>query len=71
MTIKCKDCGIEYSYGRNIWHACGDNILLFGAIFEEERSERKWNCVSINECIENSLEESELPESFIEVFPKI
>ncbi len=70
MIIKCKDCGIEYSYSRNICHMCGGNTLFFGAIFEEELSERNWNCVSSAQCIEILLEKHELPESIIEVFPE-
>ncbi|HUW89009.1 MAG TPA: hypothetical protein VMV43_00670 [Candidatus Nanopelagicaceae bacterium] len=68
MIIKCKDCGIEYSYAQNICHACGDNTFFFGAIFEEERSERKWNCASGAECNEILIEKPELHESIIEVF---
>ncbi len=67
MIIKCKNCGIKYSYGRNICHTCGDNTLFFGAIFGEDESERKWNCA---ECIESLIEEPELHESNIDVFPK-
>ena len=70
MIIKCNECGIEYSYNRNICHACGDNTLFFGAIFGVDRSEHKWNCVLGDDCIEILIEESELPESIIEVFPE-
>ncbi len=68
MIIKCKDCGIEYSYGRNICHMCGDNTLFFGAILEDELTERRWNCASGDECVENLIEEPEFYESIIEVF---
>ena len=70
MIIKCKDCGIEYSYGRNICHMCGDNTLFFGAIFGDDRIERKWNYASGAECIEILLEEPELHESIIDVIPE-
>jgi len=41
MIINCENCGIEYSLGRNVCHKCGDNTIFFGAIFGEDRTERK------------------------------
>ncbi|MBY9020839.1 MAG: hypothetical protein KGD67_07265 [Candidatus Lokiarchaeota archaeon] len=69
MIIKCKECGIEFTYGCKICHVCGDNTLFFGAIFNDNRSEHKWNCNSGPECIEILTEKPELRESIIEVFP--
>ena len=69
MIIKCKECGIEYTYGRKICHVCGDNTLFFGAILNNNGSEHKWNCISGPECIEILTEQPELRESIIEVFP--
>ena len=70
MIIKCENCGIEYSYGRNVCHKCGDNTLFFGAIFREERTEHKWSCASGMDCIEILTEKPELSESIIKVFPE-
>ena len=44
MIIKCPDCGIENSYGRNLCHVCNENKFFFGAIFNEPRKAYKWNC---------------------------
>jgi hypothetical protein len=68
MIIKCKECGIEYTYGRKICHVYGDNTLFFGAIFNDTRSGHKWNCSSGTECIEIITEKPELRESIIEGF---
>ncbi|NHJ22361.1 MAG: hypothetical protein EAX91_15555 [Candidatus Lokiarchaeota archaeon] len=46
MIIKCPECGLEYSYGRNICHKCESNTILFGAIFEGPRQTYQWNCES-------------------------
>jgi hypothetical protein len=45
MIIKCPECGIEYSYGRNICHVCDNNIILFGSIFFPSQKFRNWNCL--------------------------
>jgi hypothetical protein len=42
--IRCPECGIEYSYGRNLCHACDNNIIFHGSIFFEQRKEYAWNC---------------------------
>jgi len=68
VIIKCKDCGIEYTYGRSICHVCGDKTLFFGAIFNKERSEHSWNCESGAEYIEILAGESKLHESILEKF---
>jgi len=47
---------------------CEDNTLFFGAIFGEERTERKWNCASGAGCNEILLEEPELHKPIIGVF---
>ena len=70
MIIKCPDCGLEYSYGRNICHVCGDNPIFFGAMFNGERTNYKWNCVNGNECIDISMEERNMHESIIEIYPE-
>ncbi|MHA2288437.1 MAG: hypothetical protein ACXABG_06590 [Promethearchaeota archaeon] len=70
MIIKCPDCGIEYSYGRNICHKCGDTSIFFGTIFKGDRTDRKWNCSTSNGCVDILLEQPEIIESIIEVFPE-
>jgi hypothetical protein len=42
--IKCPECGIEYSYGRNLCHACENKTIFHGSIFFEQRKEYAWNC---------------------------
>jgi len=70
MIIKCPDCGIEYSYGRNICHICGDTKIFFGTIFKDDRTDHKWNCSSSTGCVDISIEHPEIFESIIEVFPE-
>ncbi|NHJ23688.1 MAG: hypothetical protein EAX89_03885 [Candidatus Lokiarchaeota archaeon] len=42
--IKCPECGIEYSYGRNVCHICKSNSILFGSLFNQPRRNYNWNC---------------------------
>lgn len=42
--IRCPECGIEYSYGRNLCHACENKTIFHGSIFFEPRKEYAWNC---------------------------
>lgn len=44
MSTKCPFCGEEYSYGRIICHDCGESKIFFGALFDNNKKERKWNC---------------------------
>ena len=44
--IRCPECGIEYSYGRNLCHACGNITIFQGSIFFKQRKEYAWNCIS-------------------------
>ena len=67
MIIKCKTCGIEYSYGRNICHVCDNNTLFFGAIFEEPRKAYQWNCDLAFNYSDVSIKEHESYEVPLEV----
>ena len=44
MLIRCPKCGLLYSYVRNICHVCENCSIFFGAIFNGDRREYKWNC---------------------------
>ena len=44
MSTKCPFCGEEHSYGRIICHDCGESKIFFGALFDNNKKERKWNC---------------------------
>lgn len=70
MIIKCLDCGLEYSYGRNICHKCSDNTLFFGAIFKGDRIDYNWNCVNSNRRVNISRDEQYIHESIIEIYPE-
>ncbi len=70
MITKCPDCGMEYSYGRNICHICGDTKLFFGTMFKGNRTDRKWNCATDAGCVDILLEQPEIFESIIEVLPE-
>ena len=70
MLIKCSECGLEYSYGRNLCHTCNVNTIFFGALFKGDRKAYKWNCISSDECIDLPSEEHEIRESIIEVYPE-
>ena len=70
MIIRCPECGLEYSYGRNICHVCESNTILFGAIFKEPRQTYKWNCDSQFYSEESSLKKSGLKREVLEITPK-
>lgn len=72
MIIKCSECGLEYSYGRNLCHMCSSNTIFFGTIFKGDRKEYKWNCVTNNGCVDipSRSEEQGIPELIIEIFPE-
>jgi hypothetical protein len=42
--IKCPVCEAIYSYGRFIYHNCGNHSIYFGSIFEKKQKVYKWNC---------------------------
>jgi hypothetical protein len=52
--IKCPKCGIEYSYGRKLCHACKDMIIFSGAILDEDRKNYTWNSSCIDEKLYNT-----------------
>jgi hypothetical protein len=58
MIYKCPECGIEYSYGRNLCHVCNDNTIFFGSLFTK-RNPHKWNCEDTLECIDKLEQRSE------------
>ena len=58
--IKCLICGDEFSYGRKI-SCC--NTTYFGMIFNKNRKNRKWNCLT-------KLSINRSYESFIDSFPE-
>ena len=66
----CPDCGMEYSYGRNICHICGDTPHFFGTIFKGVRTDHKWNCATNSGCVDIPLGRHEIFESIIEIFPE-
>jgi hypothetical protein len=70
MIIKCPDCGIEYSYGRNLCHVCSDTPLFFGTMLNGDRTEHIWNYANRSGCVDILLEQPEIIESNIEVFPE-
>jgi alpha-D-ribose 1-methylphosphonate 5-phosphate C-P lyase len=70
MIKECPDCGIEYSYGRNICHICGGTKIFFGIIFKDDRTGHKWNCANSAECVDILIEQPEIFELTIEVFPE-
>lgn len=47
--VKCPKCGEEYSLGRKIYHSCEGHSIYHGAILNEERESRSWNCTCIDE----------------------
>jgi hypothetical protein len=57
MIIKCPDCGIEYSYGRNICHVCEKNTILFGSIFAPHQKSQSWNCFDSSYVRKNVIEQ--------------
>ncbi|MFX0009731.1 MAG: hypothetical protein ACFE9R_05400 [Candidatus Hermodarchaeota archaeon] len=70
MIIKCPECGLEYSYGRNICHACESNTILFGAIFTGPRQTYQWNCDSQFSSEETSLKKIDSQGEFLRISPK-
>ncbi|MFX0074011.1 MAG: hypothetical protein ACFE96_01105 [Candidatus Hermodarchaeota archaeon] len=70
MIIKCPECGLEYSYGRNICHICERNTILFGSIFIGPRQTYQWNCESQFGCKENPMNKVDSSREFIEITPK-
>jgi hypothetical protein len=72
MIIKCSDCGLEYSYGRNLCHTCNFNTIFFGAIFKGDRKEYKWNCATGNKYADlpSKSIKQDIPESIIEIYPE-
>ncbi|GAG89965.1 unnamed protein product, partial [marine sediment metagenome] len=49
---------------------CGDAKLFFGSIFKDDKTDRKWNCATDAGCVDILLEQPEIFESIIEVFPE-
>lgn len=70
MIIKCPECGIEYSYGRNICHICGDTKIFFGAMFKDDRTDHKWNCATSVECVDISIDGPDFRNTIIEIYPE-
>ena len=56
MIVKCPECGIEYSYGRNLCHVCNHNTIFFGSLFNKRRNPSRWNCEDIL-CDRDNLEQ--------------
>ncbi len=63
-VLNCEKCGVEYSYGRTIFHECDDNIITHGVIFENSKNYHDWNCVSALDSDLYQIEEK-IIESFI------
>ena len=55
--LNCKKCGNAYSYGRKIYHKCGDNSITHGVVFENSRKYHDWNCVTAKDSRLYQLEE--------------
>ncbi|MFX1321279.1 MAG: Lrp/AsnC family transcriptional regulator [Promethearchaeota archaeon] len=49
FIVTCPKCGEEYSLGRKIYHSCEGYSIEHGVIFNDDRKNRPWNCVSIDE----------------------
>jgi Lrp/AsnC family transcriptional regulator for asnA, asnC and gidA len=47
--VTCPKCGEEYSLGRKIYHQCEGHTIEHGVIFNDDRKNRPWNCISIDE----------------------
>ena len=71
IMIKCKECGVEYSYGRHICHTCGTHSIPFGKLFENEYKVRKWNCDTTMACVELVSSELHTIESIVEHIPRV
>lgn len=50
--IRCPVCKEEYSYGRRIYHTCGDHSIYSGVIYGNERRNYEWNCDTTLACVE-------------------
>ena len=44
MSVICKICGKEYSYGRKISLNCCGEASNFGIVFEDRPNTYNWNC---------------------------
>ena len=60
MIYKCPECGIEYSYGRNLCHVCNNNTIFFGSLFDRRRNPRRWNCEDKSDYKESFDQRSEI-----------
>jgi Lrp/AsnC family transcriptional regulator for asnA, asnC and gidA len=49
IIVKCPKCGEEYSLGRKIYHSCEEFSIEHGIIFNDDRKNRPWNCLCIDE----------------------
>ncbi|MFX0155874.1 MAG: Lrp/AsnC family transcriptional regulator [Candidatus Hodarchaeota archaeon] len=48
--VTCPKCGEEYSLGRTICHSCCEEFSIeHGVIFNDDRQDRPWNCLCIDE----------------------
>jgi len=46
--VICPKCGEEYSLGRKIYHSCEGGSIEHGVIFNDDRENRPWNCLSMD-----------------------
>jgi Lrp/AsnC family transcriptional regulator for asnA, asnC and gidA len=49
VLVTCPKCGEEYSLGRKIYHSCEGFSISHGVVFNDDRENRPWNCISIDE----------------------
>ncbi|MFX0048751.1 MAG: hypothetical protein ACFE8G_11365 [Candidatus Hermodarchaeota archaeon] len=70
MIIRCPECGLEYSYGRNICHVCERNTILFGAIFKGPRQTYQWNCEDRFNSEDILLKKRDSHVEFLRITPK-
>ena len=70
MIIRCPECGLEYSYGRNICHVCETNTILFGAIFIGPRQTYQWNCERQFDSEEISMKKTDSHREFLRITHK-
>ena len=71
ITIKCNECGEEFSYGRHICHTCGSNSIPFGKLFEKECTVRTWNCDTTMACVEVESSDLHTIEAIVEHIPRV
>jgi len=57
--IECPECGVEYSYGRIIFHTCEHNSIPFGKLLGPDFKARKWNCDTAIACTKLLTSETE------------